>query len=152
MNHHQRKILQAIFAHPINANLDLKDVTNMLAGLGAEIDAKSKSRIGITLNGQTTILHLTHHSLLKTEVMQIRKFLELCGISAGAHSAEERAGLGRVQFSRNSPSTARNSAGLIRRACATVTEWRRPSSSRVQKSRNFLSSGKCGCRSCCCQM
>ena len=87
MNHHQRKILHAIFAHPINANLDLKDVTNMLAGLGAEIDAKSKSRIGITLNGQTTILHLTHHSLLKTEVMQIRKFLESCGISAGAYPA-----------------------------------------------------------------
>ena len=28
----------------------------------------------------------------------------------------------------------------------------RPSSSRVQKSRNFLSSEKCGCKSCCCQM
>src|SRR5208282_1538409 len=41
------------------------------------------------------------------------------------------------QCSRNSPSTARNSAGLIRRACATVTEWSRSSSSRVQKSRNF---------------
>ena len=26
MNHHQRKVLHAIFAHPVNANLDLKDV------------------------------------------------------------------------------------------------------------------------------
>ena len=85
MNHHQRKILHAIFAHPVNANLDLKDVTNILTGLGAEIDAKTKSRIGVTLNGQTTILHLTHHALLKAEVMQIRKFLESCGISAGTY-------------------------------------------------------------------
>jgi hypothetical protein len=84
MNHHQRKILHAIFAHPINANLDLKDVTSVLTGLGAEIDAKTKSRIGVTLNGHTTLLHLTNHSLMKAEVMQIRKFLESCGISAGA--------------------------------------------------------------------
>jgi hypothetical protein len=87
VNHHQRKVLHAIFAHPVNANLDLKDVMGVLAALGAEIDAKTKSRIGITLNGQTTFLHLTQHSLLKAEVMQIRKFLESCGISAGAYPA-----------------------------------------------------------------
>jgi hypothetical protein len=84
MNHHQRKVLHAIFAHPVTGNLDLKDVLNVLTGLGAEIDAKTKSRVGVTLNGQTTILHLTTHSLMKAEVMQIRKFLEACGISAGA--------------------------------------------------------------------
>jgi hypothetical protein len=56
-NHHQRKVLHAIFAHPVNANLNLKDVTNVLTGLGAEIDAKAKSRIGVKLNGRSTILH-----------------------------------------------------------------------------------------------
>jgi hypothetical protein len=84
VNHHQRKVLHAIFAHPVNANLNLKDVTNVLTGLGAEIDAKAKSRISVTLNGQSTILHLSNHSLLKAEVMQIRKFLESCGIAAEA--------------------------------------------------------------------
>jgi hypothetical protein len=84
MNHHQRKVLHAIFAHPVTGNLDLKDVLNVLTGLGAEIDAKTKSRVGVTLNGQTTILHLATHSLMKAEVMQIRKFLESCGISTGA--------------------------------------------------------------------
>jgi hypothetical protein len=87
MNHHHRKILQAIFAHPVNANLDLKDVVNVLTGLGAEIDTRTKSRIGVTLNGQTVILHLTNHSLMKAEVMQIRKFLESCGITADAYPA-----------------------------------------------------------------
>ena len=87
MNHHQRKVLNAVFAHPVNANLDLKDVMGVLTALGAEMDTKTKSRIGITLNGQTTVLHLTQHTLLKGEVMQIRKFLESCGISVGAYPA-----------------------------------------------------------------
>ena len=87
MNHHQRKVLHAIFAHPVNANLDMKDVMNVLTGLGAEIDTRTKSRIGVKLNGNETLLHLTQHSLMKAEVMQIRKFLESCGISAGAYPA-----------------------------------------------------------------
>jgi hypothetical protein len=85
MNHHQRKVLHAIFAHPLNANLEMKEVVNVLNGLGAEIDAKSKSRLGVTLNGRVTVLHLTSHSLLKADVMQIRKFLESCGINADAY-------------------------------------------------------------------
>jgi hypothetical protein len=85
VNHHQRKVLHAIFAHPVNANLEMKDIVNVLNGLGAEIDAKSKSRLGVTLNRRTTVLHLAGHSLLKAEVMQIRKFLESCGITAEAY-------------------------------------------------------------------
>jgi hypothetical protein len=85
VNHHQRKVLHAIFAHPLNANLEMKDVVNVLSGLGAEIDAKSKSRLGVTLNGRATVLRLASHSLLKVEVMQIRKFLESCGITADAY-------------------------------------------------------------------
>ena len=85
MNHHQRKVLHAIFAHPLNANLEMKDIVNVLNGLGAEIDAKSKSRLGVTLNGHTTVLRLASHSLLKAEVMQIRKFLESCGIATEAY-------------------------------------------------------------------
>ena len=70
MNHHQRKVLHAIFTHPLNANLEMKDIVNVLNGLGAEIDTKSKSRVGVTLNGRMTVLHLSSHSLLKAEVMQ----------------------------------------------------------------------------------
>ena len=84
MNHHQRKVLHAIFAHPVNANLDLQDVTHVLTALGAEIDSKTKNRLVVTLDGRTTFLHLTNHSLLKAEVIQVRKFLESCGIVAAA--------------------------------------------------------------------
>ena len=54
----------------------MKDIVNVLNGLGAEIDTKSKSRLGVTLNGRTIVMHLASHSLLKAEVMQTRKFLE----------------------------------------------------------------------------
>ena len=85
MNHHQRKVLHAIFAHPLNANLEMKDIVSVLNALGAEIDAKSKSRLGVMLNGHTTVLHISSQSVLKAEVMQIRKFLESCGIAVEAY-------------------------------------------------------------------
>ena len=83
MNHHQRKILHAIFAHPVNANLEMKDIETVLNGLGAEVEPGTKSRIRVRLNGKETALHLANHTLLKAEVMQVRKFLEACGVSGG---------------------------------------------------------------------
>lgn len=83
MNHHQRKVLHAIFAHPVSANLEMRDIETALNGLGAEIDSKTKNRIGVRLNGKEVILHLANHTLLRAEVMQIRKFLEVCGVSPG---------------------------------------------------------------------
>jgi hypothetical protein len=85
MNHHQRKVLHAIFAHPLNTNLEMKDIVSVLNALGAEIDAKSKSRLGVMLNGRTTVLHISSQNVLKAEVMQIRKFLESCGIAVEAY-------------------------------------------------------------------
>ena len=53
MNHHQRKLLHAIFAHPLNANLEMKDIVNVLNGLGAEIDTAQIQEpvCGITARG-----------------------------------------------------------------------------------------------------
>jgi hypothetical protein len=55
------------------------------------------------------------------------------------------------QCSLNSSSTALSSAGLIKRACATVTECNGPSSFLIQKLRNLFSSGNFGKRSKFCQ-
>ena len=49
MNHRHRKVLQAIFAHPVNTNLNFRDVEGVFTELGAEIDNKSGGRIGVTL-------------------------------------------------------------------------------------------------------
>ncbi len=80
MNHRHRKVLHALFQHPINANIDFKDVEHVLAELGAEIDNKSGSRIGVTLKGHSAAFHHGNHSVPKEEVIQIRKFLENCGV------------------------------------------------------------------------
>lgn len=82
MNHRHRKVLHAIFAHPISANIDPAAVEHVLSELGAEIENRSGARIGVTLNGQTAVFHKAQHSLPKDEVVQIRHFLEKCGVSA----------------------------------------------------------------------
>ncbi len=85
MNHRHRKTLHSIFAHPINNNLDFKAVVHVLEQLGAEVDNKSGNRIGVTLNGHTAAFTHVTHDLPKEEVVQIRKFLETCGIDPEAY-------------------------------------------------------------------
>lgn len=38
MNHHHRKVLHAIFSHPVNANIDMKEIEHTLEALGAELE------------------------------------------------------------------------------------------------------------------
>ncbi len=85
MNHHHRKVLHAIFAHPVSANIDFKHVENLLADLGATIDNKTGARIGVTLNGHSAAFHHAQHSLPKEEVAEVKKFLEACGITPDAY-------------------------------------------------------------------
>jgi hypothetical protein len=80
MNHHHRQTLHALFAHPVSANIAMADVASVLTHLGAEIDNRQKSRIGVTLRGHTAVFHTPHHHLGKDEVAQIRKFIAGCGI------------------------------------------------------------------------
>ena len=86
MNHRHRKVLQALFAHPISANIDFREVIHVLEELGAEIEMKSGNRVGVTLNGHVAAFSHAHHSLSKEEVIQIRKFLEARGIDPAAYS------------------------------------------------------------------
>jgi hypothetical protein len=85
MNHRHRKVLHALFAHPISANIDFKAVVHVLGELGAEIETKSGNRVGVRLNGHEASFMHAHHSLPKEEVVQIRKFLEACGIDPAAY-------------------------------------------------------------------
>ena len=85
MNHRHRKTLQALFAHPISANIDFKEVMHVLAELGAEIDNKSGNRVGVKLGGHSVAFTHAQHSLPKEEVVQIKKFLEQCGVDPAAY-------------------------------------------------------------------
>ncbi len=82
MNHRHRKVLHSLFAHPVSANIDFKEVVHVLEALGAEIDNKSGNRVGVKLNGHSAAFSHVHHSLPKEEVVQIKHFLETCGVKA----------------------------------------------------------------------
>lgn len=81
MNHRHRKVLHAIFAHPISSNIDLRAVEAVFRELGAEIEERTGSRIAVTLKGHTALFHHAQHSLPKEEVVQIRRFLIDCGVA-----------------------------------------------------------------------
>ena len=87
MNHRHRKTLAALFAHPISANIDFKEVVHVLEELGAEIDNKSGSRVGVKLKGHSVAFHHANHSTPVDEVVQIRKFLIDCGIDPSQYPA-----------------------------------------------------------------
>jgi hypothetical protein len=80
MNHRHRKLIEAVFAHPVSANLDGREVESLLAALGAELHHTHNGRLGARLNGRSLSLHARSHSLGKDEAVQLRQFLEACGI------------------------------------------------------------------------
>lgn len=80
MNHHHRKILHSLFAHPINANISLKDAESVLKEMGADVKSARSGKVHVALNGHSANFSNAGHSLPKEEVMQMRKFIETCGI------------------------------------------------------------------------
>jgi len=80
VNHHQRKTLHDLFAHPIATNISLKEVESVLTHLGAEIDNRHKARVAVKLKGHTAVFHVPDHHLPKDEVVQLRHFLQNCDI------------------------------------------------------------------------
>ena len=81
MNHHHRKTLHALFDHPISANISFKEIERVLEDLGATLEARSGDRLAATLKGHTAVFHKSHHSIPKDEIVNIRHFLESCGVS-----------------------------------------------------------------------
>ena len=80
MNHHHRKILKAIFSHPISANIAMKDVESVLRELGADVSAAKSGKLHVALKDRTANFSHAGHSLPKQEVAQVRAFIEGCGI------------------------------------------------------------------------
>jgi len=87
VHQHSRKTLHAFFAHPIASNIDFKDAEHALTGLGALVEPTHGGKVELTLHGQKTQLHCTHHTLTHEDVMHIRKWLESCGITAESFPA-----------------------------------------------------------------
>lgn len=80
MNHHHRKILHSLFTHPINGNISLLDVETVFKALGAEVTSAHSGKIHVTMEGRSANFSNAQHSLSRDEVVQVRKFIETCGV------------------------------------------------------------------------
>lgn len=80
LNHHHRKVLHALYEHPVSANISAKDVETVLGELGAELHSRSGARYSATLNGKTVVFHHRSHSLSKDDVHQVKTFLTECDV------------------------------------------------------------------------
>ncbi len=75
MNHRHRKILHALFAHPVSANIPARGVEAMLGELGAEVTTGGHGRLHIRLDGHQLVLSHRGAELSPQEVQQLRRFL-----------------------------------------------------------------------------
>lgn len=80
MNHPHRKVLHALFAHPVSSNIDPRSVHATLAELGAEVSHGGHGQVLVKLNGHSHGFHDSHHSLSPEEVAALRKFLAEAGV------------------------------------------------------------------------
>ncbi|MBX3051478.1 MAG: type II toxin-antitoxin system HicA family toxin [Caldilineaceae bacterium] len=82
MNSKQRRTLTAIFADPINGNIEWRAIESLLLALGCEIIEGSGSRATFLLNGQRVDLHRPHpqKEALRYRVKDVRLFLQRAGV------------------------------------------------------------------------
>ena len=83
MNHKHRKVLHSLFSHPLPSNVHLHDVESVFREMGAEMGRTGHGRLTVALNGKSASFHGSDHGLSKDEVVNIRKFIESCGIEPG---------------------------------------------------------------------
>mgnify|MGYP003477328127 CR=1 FL=1 len=77
MNHRHRKVLSALFARPVSANIHWREVESLLGHLGAEIENLTGARLRVKLNRYEDVLHRPHHgsTLGRQDVKHLREFL-----------------------------------------------------------------------------
>jgi hypothetical protein len=82
MNKKHLRTLQAIFAQPVKANVNWKDIESLFSALGADIQEGRGSRVRILLNGQEAVFHRPHpqKETDKGALVSVRRFLENAGV------------------------------------------------------------------------
>jgi HicA toxin of bacterial toxin-antitoxin, len=77
------RVLAAIFAEPVRANISWHDVEGLFQFLGAEIREAAGSRVLVALNGVRAVFHEPHpeKELRKPAVRAVRDFLRNAGVA-----------------------------------------------------------------------
>ena len=86
MSRKRQKILENIFATPIQSNIVWQDVESLLKAFGADISEGQGSRVRIALNGVRAVFHRPHpkKEIDKGALVSIRRLLK----EAGVHHAK----------------------------------------------------------------
>jgi hypothetical protein len=82
MNSKHKKTLQAIFHDPILTSIHWREIENMLQALGATVEERAGSRVGIVLNRIVAVFHRPHpqKETDKGAVKSMRRFLTEAGV------------------------------------------------------------------------
>ncbi len=82
MKRKHQKTIEAIFARPVSANIQWRDIEALFVELGAEISEREGSRVAVVLFGEVRVFHRPHPSPStdKGAVASIRKWLEQHGV------------------------------------------------------------------------
>ena len=80
----QQKVVDSIFVKPIRADVEWKDIENLLTSLGADISEGRGSRVRIYLNGIRAVFHRPHpkKETDKGALKSIRRFLIEAGVKS----------------------------------------------------------------------
>jgi len=83
MNSKQRKTFSAIFANPVNGNIEWRRIESLLVALGCELIEGSGSRVTFIFNGQRADFYRPHSGkeALRYRVKVVRAFLRKIGIT-----------------------------------------------------------------------
>jgi hypothetical protein len=83
MNNKQRKTLKAIFDKPTRADIEWKDIVNLLVALGTTVKEGKGARVRFELNGVFAGFHRPHPNkeAKKYQVDDFRAFLENAGVN-----------------------------------------------------------------------
>lgn len=84
MNKKNLRTLTAIFARPVSGAIKWSDIEALFIALGADIEEREGSRIGVVLFGEVQVYHRPHpqKETDKDAVISIKKWLERNGVKA----------------------------------------------------------------------
>lgn len=82
MKRKHQKTLEAIYARPVSANIQWRDIEALFEELGADISERAGSRIAVVLFDEVRVFHRPHplQDTDKGAVASVRKWLEQHGV------------------------------------------------------------------------
>ena len=82
MKRKHQKTLESIYARPVSANIQWRDIEALFVELGAEVTEREGTRVAVVLFGEVRVFHRPHPSPStdKGAVASIRKWLEQHGV------------------------------------------------------------------------